>query len=167
MEDDDLISKTRRKKRMHELQALGVALTKLSHEALAHIELPEELREAVLEAKRYTKHEAIRRQMQYIGRVMRDLDVEPIAAQLQALHAPTHQQTALFHLAERWRADILADPSTIGNFVAEFPGADAARLRDLAAKAAAERAADRPPRHFRELFHAINAAVQQRARRGP
>lgn len=165
MEDDESISKTQRKKQMHELQSVGVALTKLSPEQLARIEMPEQLREALLEAKRFTKHEAIRRQMQYIGRIMRDLDVAPIAAQLEALHAPSHRQTALFHLAERWRTDILADPSTIQAFVAEFPGADAARLRELAERAARERAAEKPPKHYRELFHAINAIVQERARK--
>lgn len=167
MEDDEFISKTRRKKQMHDLQSVGAALTKLSAEELARLELPDELREAVLEARRITKHEGLRRQIQYIGRIMRNLDdVAPIAAQLEALHAPSHRQTALFHRAEKWRADILADPNTIGQFVAEFPGADAEALRALAAKAAAERASEQPPKHFRQLFHAINAVLQDHAKRG-
>jgi ribosome-associated protein len=168
MEDDEFISKTRRKKQMHDLQSLGADLTKLSAEQLARLELPEELREAVLDAKRITKHEGLRRQLQYIGRIMRKLeDVAPIAAQLEALHAPSNRQTALFHRAEQWRTDILADPSTIGRFVAEFPDADAGILRDLAGKAAAERAAEKPPKHFRQLFHAINAVLQDHAKRKP
>jgi ribosome-associated protein len=167
MEDDEFISKTQRKKRMHDLQSVGAALTKLKAEQLARIEMPDELREAILEAKRFTKHEALRRQLQYIGRMMRNLDVGPIAAQLEALHAPSGRQTALFHRAEAWRDEIVADPGTIARFVEEFPGADAARLRTLATKAAAERAAERPPKHFRELFHEINAIVQGRKEPAP
>jgi ribosome-associated protein len=163
MEDDDFISKTRRKKQMHDLQAVGAALTKLSAEQISHLSLPDELREAVLDAKRFTKHEAIRRQLQYIGRIMRDMDVAPIAAQIEALHAPSHRQTALFHRAEKWRTDMIADPTTINAFAAEFPGVDAKQLQVLVSKAAAEHASGRPPKHFRELFHAINAAIQAAA----
>jgi len=161
MEDGEFISKTRRKKQMHDVQALGVALTKLSPEQLARFNLPETLLDALLEAKRYTKHEAIRRQAQYIGKIMRDMDCDPIAAQLAALNAPTNRDTALFHRAEKWRADILADPSVIASFVAEFPSADAKAIAILAEKAKAERAAERAPKHFRELFHAINDAVRK------
>ena len=84
---------------------------------------------------------------------------------IQALHAPSSRQTALFHRAEQWRTEILADPGTIARFVAEFPGADAEALRGLAAKAAAERAAEKSPKHFRQLFHAINAVLQDHAKR--
>ena len=165
MKDDDLISKTRRKKEMHDRQAVGAALTKLSAEQLARIELPAELRDAILEAKRFTRHEALRRQLQYIGRIMRDLDVGPIAAQLSAMHAPTHRQTALFHVAERWRDDFIADPGTITRFAQEFPRANITGLGELAKAAAAERAAEKPPKRYRELFHVINAIVQDHHKR--
>ncbi len=161
-EGDDFISKTRRKKQAHDVQALGVSLAKLSREQFGRIAMPEELREALVEARRFTRHEAIRRQMQYVGKMMRDMDVGPIAEQLAALHAPSKRQTALFHVAERWRDEMLADPGAVVRFAAEFPGADAEALRTLAAAALAERQAKRPPKRFRELFHAINALVQAR-----
>jgi len=161
MEDDDFISKTRRKKHMLDVQALGVSLTKLSPEQIARFGLPERLHEAILEAKRFTKHEAVRRHAQYIGKIMRDMDIEPIAAQLAALNAPTSRDTALFHRAEKWRTDILADPTVIAAFVTEFPSADAKAIALLAEKAKAERAAERAPKHFRELFHAINDAMRK------
>src|ERR1700674_6053709 len=101
MEDDDFISRPRRKRQMTELQVAGAALVKLSREQLERLDIPEPLREAVLECKRFTKHEAIRRQMQFIGRIMRELDTAPIAEQLAAIHAPSRRQSALFHLAER------------------------------------------------------------------
>ncbi|QJR10547.1 hypothetical protein DSM104443_01611 [Usitatibacter rugosus] len=161
MEDGEFISKTQRKKQMHDVQSLGVALTKLSPEQLARFNLPELLLDAILEAKRHTTHEAIRRQSQWIGKIMRDMDVAPIAAQLAALNAPTSRDTALFHRAEKWRTEILADPSLIATFVAEFPSADAKAIAILVEKAKAERAAERAPKHYRELFHAINDAVRK------
>src|SRR5690242_11964609 len=123
MEDDDFISKTRRKKQMTALQDLGAELVKLSPEQLARIEMPEELREAILECKRFSKHEAVRRQKQYIGRIMRDMDADPIARQLEAMHAPSRIQTALFHRAEEWRTEIVARDEAIEQFVREFPEA--------------------------------------------
>ena len=109
MDADNFISKTRRKRQMRELQDVGAALVKLSPEVIQRLQLPEALREAVLECKRFTKHEAIRRQMQYIGRIMRALDTVPIMEQVAALDAPTRRQAALFHLAERCRKDLVAD----------------------------------------------------------
>jgi ribosome-associated protein len=167
MGDENLISKTRRKRQMHELQEIGVALTRLRTDQLARIEMPDDLREAVVECRKMTKHEAIRRQLQYIGRVMRELDTGSIAAQLDAMHAPTHRQTALFHRAERWRSDILADPKAIERFAGEFPGADPRRLRELAAAALAERQAEQAPKRYRELFQVINAILQDPAKHNP
>jgi ribosome-associated protein len=167
MEEDDFISKTRRKREAKDLQDVGAALVKLSPEQLARIDLPEPLREAVLECKRFNKHEAIRRQKQYIGRIMRDMDVAPIAAQLSALEAPTKRQTALFHVAERWRDDIFADAGAIARFVHEYPGADAAKLRELADAAQREKRAGKSPKQYRRLFHALNAVVQDHARKDP
>jgi len=82
---DEFASKTKRKQEMHELQALGVALVALSESQLQDMSLETRLHEAVLAARRITSHEARRRQMQYIGRLMRDADAEPIRARLAAI----------------------------------------------------------------------------------
>ena len=165
MEEDDFISKTRRKRQMRDLQDVGGALVKLSNEQLARMALPETLLEAVLACKRYTKHEAIRRQMQYIGRIMRDLDAGPIADKLAELDAPSKRQTALLHLAERWRQEMLDDPEAIVRFVSEFPEADSHRLRELVAAAQNEKRGHKPPKNYRELFHVLNTLLQDHARR--
>ncbi len=167
MSDENLISKSRRKRQAHDLQDLGKALTRLRADQLRRIDMPDDLREAVADCREMTKHEAIRRQLQYIGRIMRDMECAPIAAQLAGLHAPSHRQTALFHHAERWRADILADPGNVERFVGEHPAADAKRLHELAAAAAAERQAEQPPKRYRELFQAISEILQHDAKREP
>jgi ribosome-associated protein len=167
MEEDDFISKTRRKKQMHALQDVGAQLVALPAEELARIDMPETLREAVADARRFTRHEARRRQMQYIGRIMRDIDAGPIAEQLAALKAPSKRQTALFHVAERWRQELLADGEALERFVKEFPEADPQRLRAMVDEAREEKRASRAPRRFRELFHLLSAIVQDHARRHP
>jgi ribosome-associated protein len=167
MEEDDFISKTRRKKQMSELQDVGAELVCLSAEQLARLNLPDNLREAVEAARRFTKHEARRRQIQYIGRIMRDIDAGPIAEQLAALKAPSKRQTALFHVAERWRQEMLADSENIARFVREFPEADPHRIRALVDDAREEKRTARPPKQFRELFHLLTAIVQDHARRHP
>ena len=167
MEEDDFISKTQRKRQMHDLQDIGKALVKLSREQLARIDMPESLREAVSECRRFTKHEAIRRQMQYIGRIMRDIDAAPIAAQLSEIEAPSRRQTALFHVAEKWRDDFLQSPAAIATFVSQYPEADAEKLRHLAEQAREEKRTSKPPKRYRELFHVLNGFLQDHARRNP
>ena len=164
MDEDDFISKTRRKKEMTALQDLGAELVKLSPEQLARITLPENLREAVVDCQSITKHEGRRRQLQYIGKLMRDLDAAPIAEQVAALHAPTKKQTALFHVAERWRDAMMTEPDAAAHFANEFPATDLAELRRLVSAAGEERKAGRAPKRFRELFHFVNAIVQAQGR---
>ena len=149
---------------MSEVQDLGAALALLTPAELARFDLPESLREAVADCRKITKHEARRRQMQYIGKLMRHIDPAPIAQQLAGLQAPSKQQTALFHVAEKWRDELMAEPNAIERFEREFPHADNHKLRALIEAARAERAAKRVPKHFRELVHAVNAVVQEYAR---
>ena len=164
-EEDDFISKTRRKRQMTDLQKLGGELVKLSPEQLARIDMPPELREAVLDCKRFSKHEAVRRQMQYIGRIMRDLDAAPIAEQLAALQAPSRRQTALFHVAERWREEMLRDPEAVERFLREFPSADATKLKRVLEAARDEQRTGKPPKNFRELFHVVNGVLQEQGKK--
>jgi len=159
MEDANLISKTQRKRQSHDLQAVGIALTKLRPDQLAKVELPDRLREAVEAARSITKHEALRRQLQFIGKLMRHLDAEPLVAQLEAFKAPATRETARFHRAEKWREAMLSEPDGIERFVAEYPSADPVKLRRLATEARAEREAERSPKRYRELFQLVNAIL--------
>jgi len=146
---------------------VGAQLVAPSAEQLARIEMPDTLREAIEDARRFTRHESRRRQIQYIGRIMRDIDAAPIVDQLTALTAPSRRQTALFHVAERWRQELLADGSALERFAKEFPEADPDRIRTMVDEARAEKRAARAPRRFRELFHVLSAIVQDHARRHP
>ncbi len=156
---DDAPSKTRRKKQMHELQDLGTELVALTDEQLQALELPERLHDAVVEARNMSKHEARRRQMQFIGKLMRHADAEPIRERIASLKAVSHAAVARLHLIEDWRDKLLAEPGTLAEFLAQYPGADAERLRDLIDGVTEERASGRPPRHFRQLFQFLRGIV--------
>jgi len=151
----DVISKTQRKNEMLELQALGAALVELSDSQLAQFTLEPRLREAVDEAKRIKSHGARKRQIQYIGRLMRDLDAEPIRAGLAAIEGGSAQATARHRRLEAWRERLLADDEALTEFAAEHPGSDLQALRALIRNARKEAKEQKPPRAYRELFRFV------------
>jgi len=163
---DESPSKTQRKKHMHELQELGAELVNLNEQQLATIELPELLLDAVMSARRITKFEARRRQLQYIGKLMRSIDPEPIRERVDAYRAISRKHTARLHLVERWRTRLLEDEHALTELLNEYPQADATQLRVLVRNALREREAGDPPKSFRALFQLLNDVVGTREERG-
>lgn len=137
------------------LQELGTTLVALDPGRLAALDLPEPLADAIAQARSIVKHEARRRQLQYIGRLMRDVDPSPIRAALDRIDAVSHAERARFAAAERWRERLLADDPALAEFVAEHPDADRTEFATLVREARAERAGGRPPHRFRALFRRI------------
>lgn len=160
------VSKTKRKQEMHELQALGAALVELPEAQIRSLELDADLREAVLEARRISSHEARRRQLQYIGRLMREVDAAPLRAQLDALEGSSAEATARHRRLEQLRGRLLADDAALTDFVAAHPGADAQALRTLIRNARREQKEGRPPRAFRELFRILKSLEARSAPQG-
>ncbi|HUF21157.1 MAG TPA: ribosome biogenesis factor YjgA [Burkholderiales bacterium] len=161
MEEELQPSKTQRKKQMQSLQDLGEELAALSTDQIAGLELPEALRNALLEAKRITKWGAIRRQMQYVGRLMREVDTAPIRDQLDALKGLSTQHTAKLHVAERWRERLLEDDAALAEFLSQHSETDSQHLRALIRNARREAKEGKPPKSFRELFRAVRAALDK------
>jgi ribosome-associated protein len=154
-------SKSQLKREMHELQALGAELVALSKDAHKKMPLPESLDDAVREARRITDHEGKRRQLQYVGKVMRSLHDEEVAkirAALDAYKGVSKAETVRLHAIERWRDRLLADDGVLTEFVAKYPAADVQTGRNLIRSARRDQQQQRPPKHFRELFHWIKAA---------
>jgi ribosome-associated protein len=117
----------------------------------------------VLEAQRIASHEARRRQVQYIGRLMRDVDPEPIRAKLDEWRGQSRAATAAVHAAERWRDRLLADESALTAFAEQFPQNDLQRLRTLIRNARAEQAGGKPPRAYRDLFRELRGLLDARS----
>jgi ribosome-associated protein len=158
---EELVSKTRRKRSAHALQALGEALIELNESQLAQLELPEQLRDAVLLAKRINKFGAQRRQAQYIGKLMREVDAAAIAAQLEAWKGQSRQAVAYLHQVERWRTRLLDSDAALSEFLTRHPGCDVQRLRSLIREARREQADQGAPRSYRELFQTLKAAIPE------
>jgi ribosome-associated protein len=162
MNHDLILSKTKMKQRMHELQALGETLTRLSEAQLAQLALPETLREAVQEAKRIRSFEALRRQIQYIGRLMRTVDDTAIREQLAVWQGSSARHTAWLHTVERWRLRLLeSEDVALTEIKRMYPAADTGRLRALVRNARQERQAGKSPRAFRGLFQELKRLIPE------
>ena len=155
----EFVSRSQKKREVEELQKLGAALVVLAPALLDAIALPETLAAAVREAQRIRSHEARRRQLQYIGKLMRSVDPAPIREKLKIWDGVSVEHTAKQHRVERWRDRLIEDESAVEELLRAHPGIDARHLRALARKARAERAAGSPPRAYRELFRALRAIV--------
>lgn len=159
---DTAPSKTQLKQAMHDLQALGLALTALGDERLAAVPMPESLHDAVREYKRTRSHEGRRRQLQYIGKLMRKIDPEPIQAQLDIFAGNSAAEVAKMHRLERLREQLLEDEQTIGTIAETWPEADLQYLRTLRRNALKEREAAKPPKSFREIFRVLRELQEAR-----
>ena len=156
--DFDRPSKTQLKKASHDLQALGEALVAMPDDRLAALALDESLLEAIREYKRTRSHEGRRRQMQYIGKLMRRTDPEPLREAVAAMQLGHAKDALALHEAERWRTELVASDDALTRWTAAHPDADMQQLRSLiraARKDAAASPEQRSGRAYRDLFKFI------------
>jgi ribosome-associated protein len=158
-ESDAAPSKSARKRAMHDLQALGEALVALEPARLGALDLPERLADAIAQARTITRHEGRRRQLQYVGRLMRDVDPAPLEAALEAWGRGTAAERARFAAAERWRERVLDDTGGLADFLAAHPAAEPAPIERLVAETRDERSRGGPPHKYRALFRALRRIV--------
>lgn len=155
-------SKSQIKREMLALQDLGTELVGLSKDGLRKVPMPEALDAAVREARRTTSHEGRRRQVHYVGKVMRTLDETEVAAirhALEAMKGASSAETAKMHAIERWREQLLADDGALTEFLRRYPQAEVQAGRTLIRNARREAEQKKPPRYFRELFQWIKDIV--------
>lgn len=152
-------SKTRRKRESESLQSLGEALIELPAAALAEAPIPDKLREAVELARRLTKHGALRRQRQYIGKLMREIEPDALEAFLGRRADLAQRERRRFHTLERWRDRILKEGDAAIDGCVDALGADGAELRRLAAAARGSLDEARRKRAGRALFRYLDSIV--------
>ncbi|MBI5625918.1 MAG: DUF615 domain-containing protein [Nitrosomonadales bacterium] len=154
-------SKTKIKKQMHELRDLGKELTELGKDQIAQLDIPENLRDAIREMKNINKFGAQRRQMQYIGKLMREVDTAPILAKLDAWKGKSQHHVAYMHQLERWRDRLMENDNALTELLAAHPQADAQHLRTLMRNAHKETIANKPPRNYREIFQVLREIIPE------
>ena len=165
-------SKTQLKAEADEKQALGEALLTLRADLMARLDLPDKLLDAIASAKKITNFEGRRRQMQFIGKLMRPLDAEPIREAINEQLNGSAQLTLALHLAEQWRDKLASDDEALGAWLTEYPGTDAQQLRALIRQARKDYEPEKPgeaPRHgksYREIFQLVKAAMKSKAEGG-
>ncbi|GGP27409.1 hypothetical protein GCM10010971_32280 [Silvimonas amylolytica] len=166
-DDVELVSKSQMKREMTALQDLGAELIPLDIKLLEPLGLPERLVAAIREAKRLKAHGAIARHKQYIGKLMREVDPEPIRALLARIAGQSDEHNAWLHKLERLREKMLTEPKAVEAFVAEHPAVDVQHLRQLIRNAVKEREQQKPPKAFRELFQLLKEQFAQPVQPNP
>jgi ribosome-associated protein len=153
-------SKSELKRRSQEIERLGGQLVDLPAAQLEDAPLPEKLRDAVEAARRITSHGARLRQRQYVGKLMRSIDVEPIRLYLAQLTAADQRRIRREHEVEDWRARLIAgEESAWTELALRIGAADLAELRALARQAHAELGATRAGAASRQLFRRLREAL--------
>lgn len=163
-------SRSKAKAESDALQKLGVQLLDLPEARLKKLDLPEKLFDAIQEAKRISNFEGKRRQMQYIGKLMRKVDPEPIHAAVTAAKKGSATETLMLHRAEKWRDDLIAVEGAFEQWMREYPETDTQHLRSLIRQArkaivpdAAAGEAQRQAKVYREIFQLVKTAMQAKA----
>lgn len=162
-------SKTQLKAEADEKQALGEALLTLRADLMARLDLPDKLLEAIKEAKKITNFEGRRRQMQFIGKLMRPLNADPIREAINEQLNGSAQLTLQLHLAEQWRDKLVLDDEALSAWLTEYPETDAQQLRAMIRQARKDFKPEKPgeaPRHgksYREVFQLVKENMKKAA----
>ncbi len=162
-------SKTQLKAEADEKQALGEALLTLRADLMARLDLPDKLLEAIKEAKKITNFEGRRRQMQFIGKLMRPLNADPIREAINEQLNGSAQLTLQLHLAEQWRDKLVLDDEALSAWLTEYPETDVQQLRAMIRQARKDFKPEKPgeaPRHgksYREVFQLVKENMKKAA----
>ena len=146
-------SRSALKREADRLQQLGEALLELPESILNEVDLPESLAEAIHLAKNINSRAGLKRQRQYIGKLMRHIDPEPIELFLDQLKQHQGEANAHHHQLEKWRDQLIdGDATLLTELIAQYSQLNVQHLRQLIRNAQKERKENRPPKHYRELF---------------
>ena len=161
-EDDDWVSKTKRKHKCDNLLELGEKMITLNKEDLDDIHMDDELRRAIEEAQRIKSHGALKRQRHYIGKLIRNLDDETLEPQLNRVLHKRDSFSAEFKRMEKWRDNILENGDQgINAFLEQYPMADRHHLRQLVRNVNKEKENNKPPATYRQIFKYIREVAEQ------
>jgi ribosome-associated protein len=159
--NDEFISKSQVKRDMHALTEMGVQLVDLPDGQLKKLPLDDRLLDAIRECQATPKHGARKRQLKFIGKLLRHADGDAIRDALEALEAPKREAIAEFHAVERWRDRLLNEgDAALAELLADYPDADRQQLRQLVRNARnSKQSEERIKRHSREIFKVLREMI--------
>ena len=153
IQEEELVSKSQRKRDANAAQQLGKDILTLSQDAQNSIELPGNLSKALNDARRIKQNSALKRQLQYIGKLMRHIELEPIREQYLKLTNHYDKDVKEFHHLEKWRDRLLTEgDKALEELINEAPNTDRQHLRQLIRQSAKETKLKKPPKSAREIF---------------
>lgn len=151
-------SKSELKRQSNELQKLGETLIEAPRDRVKRVPMPDEVKDAILMAQTITNHEGRRRQLQFVGKLMRTLDEEEVAViqrTIESWKGTSKAEAAALHALERRREKLLADDKALTQLLEEHPQLDVQHLRTLIRNARKEQAENKPPKAYREIFQIL------------
>ena len=161
-DDEEIIfvSKTQLKKDSLDIQKLGEDLISLDKQNFNSLGLPENVAAAIDAARKMKKDGARKRQVQYIGKLLRKIDVEPVREEFERIKHNLGKETREFHRLEKWRDRLLADgDAALSDLLNEYPQADRQHLRQLMRQANKEKKLEKPPKSAREIFQYLKSLI--------
>ncbi|XYJ11131.1 ribosome biogenesis factor YjgA [Telluria sp. B2] len=162
-------SKSELKRQMEELQKLGAQLVAEPRDRVKRVPMPDEVKDAILMCQTITNHEGRRRQLQYVGKMMRTLSDEEVAViqrTIDSWKGASKAETAALHALERRREKLLTDDKALTELLSEHPELDVQQLRTLIRNARKEQAENKPPKAYRELFQILKELGKQGKKAG-
>lgn len=153
-------SKSQLKREMTALQKLGETLVEAPRDRVKKIPMPEDVLDAILECQQISSHEGRRRQLQYVGKKMRSLTEDEVAAiqkVVDSWRGASKAETAALHAIERQRDRLIADDSALTELRTQHPELDIQQLRTLVRNARKEQAENKPPKAYREIFQILKS----------
>jgi len=151
-------SKSELKRQSNELQKLGETLIEAPRDRVKRVPMPDEVKDAILMCQTITNHEGRRRQLQFVGKLMRTLDEEEVAViqrTIESWKGTSKAEAAALHALERRREKLLADDKALTQLLEEHPQLDVQHLRTLIRNARKEQAENKPPKAYREIFQIL------------
>ncbi len=146
------------------LQKLGEELVNEARDRVKRVPMPEDVRDAILECQLIKDHEGRRRQLQYVGKKMRTLDEDEVAAiqrTIDSWKGLSKADTAAMHAMERRRDKLLTDDKALTVLLSENPELDVQHLRTLIRNARKEQAENKPPKAYREIFQILKQIAKK------
>ena len=157
---DEPSSKTARKREADRLLHMGRRIGELNMDQIEGLDLPGELYQAIIDYRRFPSHGAKKRQLQFVGKLMRKLDVAAIEVQLADLDGESAQARYRFNQLEQWRDELIHDSDAVTRFISEYSDVDRQHLRQMIKKINATKDPNQQKSHAKALFRFLRETVE-------
>ena len=158
--EEHLKSKTQLKKEADDVQTLGVEIAQLPKQKITSLSLPDDAKEAIIFYQHIKKNSAKRRQAQYIGKILRGLDLSQVNEELNVIKNISKLRIKLEHEAERWREKLITSPAALDEFINQYQP-DVSNLNQTISNARKESLTDKKSKNYRNLYRLILESIQK------